>query len=55
MNPLLFADWNRLNRLFTRTMWIVAVALLCVVAGLLLAAGTGAHAAGHAALGAGPR
>jgi hypothetical protein len=31
MNPLLFADWGRMNRLFTRVMWIVAVIMLCVV------------------------
>lgn len=32
MNPLLFADWGRMNRLFTRAMWAVAVVMLCVVA-----------------------
>jgi formate hydrogenlyase subunit 3/multisubunit Na+/H+ antiporter MnhD subunit len=31
MNPLLFADWGRMNRLFTRVMWIVVVVMLCVV------------------------
>jgi hypothetical protein len=31
MNPLLFADWGRMNRLFTRVMWVVAVAMLCAV------------------------
>lgn len=31
MNPLLFADWGRMNRLFTRVMWLVAVVLVCVV------------------------
>jgi hypothetical protein len=55
MNPLLFADWNRMNRLFTRIMWIVAIVLAFVVCVLLLASGTDAHAAAHAARGAGPR
>jgi hypothetical protein len=31
MNPLLFADWGRLNRLFIRVMWAVAVVMVCVV------------------------
>jgi hypothetical protein len=31
MNPLLFADWGRMNRLFTRVMWAVAVVLVCAV------------------------
>jgi hypothetical protein len=31
MNPLLFADWGRMNRLFTRAMWAVAVLMVCVV------------------------
>jgi hypothetical protein len=39
MNPLLFADWGRMNRLFTRMMWAVAVVMVCVV-GMALAAPT---------------
>jgi hypothetical protein len=31
MNPLLFADWGRMNRLFIRVMWAVAVIMVCVV------------------------
>lgn len=31
MNPLLFADWGRMNRLFTRVMWLVVVVMLCAV------------------------
>ncbi len=31
MNPLLFADWGRMNRLFTRVMWAVAVLMVCAV------------------------
>lgn len=45
MNPLLFADWNRMNRLFTRVMWIVAAVMICVVAIVLLSTGSAAHAA----------
>jgi hypothetical protein len=36
MNPLLFADWGRMNRLFTRVMWVVAVLMVCAV-GMALA------------------
>ena len=31
MNPLLFADWGRMNRVFTRVMWLVAAVLVCAV------------------------
>lgn len=31
MNPLLFADWGRLNRRFTQIMWTLAVVLMLVV------------------------
>ena len=31
MNPLLFADWNRIQRMFRRTMWLVAMVLACVI------------------------
>jgi hypothetical protein len=31
MNPLLFADWGRMNRLFTRAMWAMAVIMVCVI------------------------
>ncbi|MGA2012710.1 MAG: hypothetical protein ABSH51_19555 [Solirubrobacteraceae bacterium] len=36
MNPLLFADWGRINRMFTRTMWLVAV-ILVLACGVALA------------------
>ena len=56
MNPLLFADWNRMNRQFTRIMWLVVLILLCVIGVLMLASGSDATVAGHAGLGAaGPR
>ena len=45
MNPLLFADWGRMNRLFTRVMWAVAVLMLCVVCVALAAPTTKYHAA----------
>jgi hypothetical protein len=44
MNPLLFADWGRMNRLFTRVMWAVAVLLICVVCVALAAPTTKPHA-----------
>src|ERR1700739_1011823 len=31
MNPLLFADWGRMSRLFTKIMWLIAAILVCVV------------------------
>jgi hypothetical protein len=31
MKPLLLADWAYINRLFRGAMWIVALALACVV------------------------
>ncbi len=44
MNPLLFADWGRLNRRFTQIMWTLAVVLMLVI-GVALArtAGTGSR------------
>lgn len=45
MNPLLFADWGRMNRLFTRVMWAVAVALVCFVCIALAAPTPKSHAA----------
>ena len=48
MNPLLFADWGRMNRLFTRVMWAVAVVLVCVVFVALAAPTTSSHAASGA-------
>jgi hypothetical protein len=45
MNPLLFADWGRLNRLFTRTMWVLAAILVCVVCIAIAAPGASSHAA----------
>ena len=45
MNPLLFADWGRMNRLFTRVMWAVAVLMICVVCIVLAAPAPKSHAA----------
>lgn len=45
MNPLLFADWGRMNRLFTRVMWAVAVLMVCVVCIVLAAPAPKSHAA----------
>jgi hypothetical protein len=45
MNPLLFADWGRMNRLFTRVMWIVVVIMLFVVCVALAAPAPRSHAA----------
>jgi hypothetical protein len=39
MNPLLFADWGRMNRLFTKLMWTVAAIMVCVVFAVLATAG----------------
>ena len=49
MNPLLFADWARLNRIFIRMMWTVAVVLLLVVGVALASPGPAARqpAASH--------
>jgi hypothetical protein len=41
MNPLLFADWTRIHRLFRGLMWILAIGLaLAVFAGASLHAAT---------------
>lgn len=56
MNLLLFADWGRMNRLFTRVMWAVAVVMVCVV-GVALASPTSKSPAApaiHAAAPAAP-
>jgi hypothetical protein len=45
MNPLLFADWGRMNRLFTRVMWAVAVLMVCVVCVALAAPSSKPHGA----------
>lgn len=45
MNPLLFADWARLNRLFIRTMWVAAAIMICVVCIAIAAPGASSHAA----------
>ncbi len=45
MNPLLFADWGRMNRLFTRIMWAAAVVMVCVVCVALVAPTPKSHAA----------
>jgi hypothetical protein len=39
MNPLLFADWGRMNRLFTKIMWALAAVMVCVVFAVLASAG----------------
>ena len=39
MNPLLFADWGRMNRLFTKIMWAAAAIMICVVFVVLASAG----------------
>ena len=39
MNPLLFADWGRMNRLFTKVMWAVAAVMVCIVLGVLVSTG----------------
>jgi hypothetical protein len=51
MNPLLFADWGRMNRLFTKIMWAVAAILVCVVFAVLTSASPATHPApaAHAA------
>jgi hypothetical protein len=60
MNPLLFADWGRMNRLFTKLMWTVAAIMVCVVFVVLATAGhhpasaTHAQGAGVAAAAPGP-
>jgi hypothetical protein len=45
MNPLLFADWRRINRLFTRVMWAVAVVMVCAVCIALAAPAPKPHGA----------
>lgn len=52
MNPLLFADWGRMNRLFTRIMWGVAAVLVCVVFVAAASGSAPAHAASTAHAGA---
>jgi hypothetical protein len=44
MNPLLFADWGRMNRLFTKIMWALAAVMVCVVFAVLASAGPARHA-----------
>jgi hypothetical protein len=45
MNPLLFADWGRMNRIFTRIMWAVAAVMICVICVVLAAPSVSSHAA----------
>jgi hypothetical protein len=45
MNPLLFADWSRLNRLFVRTMWALAALMICGLCIALAMPHTTAHPA----------
>ena len=40
MNPLLFADWTRIHRLFRGLMWILVIGLACAIF-----AGATSHAA----------
>jgi hypothetical protein len=56
MNPLLFADWRRMNRLFTKLMWTAAAVLVCVVLVVATSSGHPAHAAAspHPATSHGP-
>jgi hypothetical protein len=55
MNPLLFADWGRMNRLFIRVMWAVAVLMVCVVCVALAAPARKSHpsSAAHSVVPAG--
>jgi hypothetical protein len=48
MNPLLFADWRHINRLFTRVMWGAATVLAFVVLVLLTTPGPGPAPSGRA-------
>lgn len=43
MNPLLFADWNYINRVFRRTMWLLATLLVFVIWYLLALRAPAAH------------
>jgi hypothetical protein len=43
MNPLLFADWARMNRLFIRFMWGVAAIMICVVCLAVITPGAPSH------------
>ncbi len=44
MNPLFFADWSRIQKLFRRTMWLVATVLACVIWSAVAFRAPGAHA-----------
>jgi hypothetical protein len=44
MNPLLFADWGRMNRLFIRFMWGIAALIICVICVAVATPGTPSHA-----------
>jgi hypothetical protein len=50
MNPMLLADWGRINRLFRTLMWLVAIVLAAVVVTMASphASGSPAHAAAGA-------
>ena len=48
MNPLLFADWSRIQRLFHRTMWLLATVLACIVWSAVALRAAGAHRASEA-------
>jgi hypothetical protein len=45
MNPLLFADWGRMNRLFIRFMWGIAAVMICVICVAVATPGAPSHAA----------
>ncbi|HZE04763.1 MAG TPA: hypothetical protein VE127_06045 [Solirubrobacteraceae bacterium] len=49
---MLFADWRRINRLFTRIMWGVAAIMICVVFFALAATGSHGHPSATGARGA---
>jgi hypothetical protein len=44
MNPLLFADWGHIHRLFRGVMWLVAVALACIVVTIVAPRSSATHA-----------
>jgi hypothetical protein len=43
MDPLLFADWARVNGIFIRMMWTIAVVLVLVVGVALASPDRAAH------------
>ena len=43
MNPLLFADWKHIHRVFRRTMWLLATVLVFVIWYLIALRAPAAH------------